>query len=234
MNDPQQQNDYTDQDIRIRPLVIFLAVTLIITVATFVFVKYLFDSYDAQEQQQTITTAERLMEASRPTNAVVEGLGEAQVALKQYRSYVDDKLNHLRWIDKDAGIVQLPIAVAMQQRVAAGLPVRKSVEAAASANADETPVQAGQRLFAELGCIACHGDVSGMLGPSLTGGVIGREVQLVDGTKFIADETYLRNSILNSSDQIVAGYAPVMPNFNGLINPDQLDKLVAYIKSLAK
>lgn len=230
MNDLQQDNDYTDKDIRIRPLVFFIALTLLITAATFVFMHYMFFRYERAGVSQSITTAERAMEASRPTNAVVEGLGEAAVALKQYKSYVDEKLNHLRWVDKDAGVVQLPIDVAMQQRVAAGLPVRKQM---AAAPADETPVAAGERLFSELGCIACHMDAPGMLGPSLNGGVIGRDVELADGTKFVADETYLRNSILYSSQQLVAGYAPVMPNFDGIITPDQLDKLVAYIKSLA-
>ena len=75
--------------------------------------------------------------------------------------------------------------------------------------------------------------VSGALGPSLNGGVIGREVELTDGTKFIADEAYIRNSILAPMSQIIVGYAPVMPAFEGVVTDEQLDALVAYIKSLA-
>jgi cytochrome c oxidase subunit 2 len=97
---------------------------------------------------------------------------------------------------------------------------------------NETPVQAGARHFAELGCAACHGAVSGALGPNLAG-VFGHDVKLADGTTEVADENYLRESILNSQAKIVAGYAPIMPAFQGIITEEQLGHLIAYIKSLA-
>jgi cytochrome c oxidase subunit 2 len=96
---------------------------------------------------------------------------------------------------------------------------------------DETPVQAGARLFAELGCAACHRPDSGALGPNLDG-VFNHEVALSDGTTVIADEDYLRTSILNPQASLVAGYAPIMPTFQGVVNDEQLGYLIAYIKSL--
>ncbi|HMO52225.1 MAG TPA: cytochrome c oxidase subunit II [Kiritimatiellia bacterium] len=96
----------------------------------------------------------------------------------------------------------------------------------------ETPVQAGTRLFAELGCLACHNPASGALGPNLAG-VFGHEVELADGAKVIADENYLRESILNPQAKVVAGYAPIMPTFQGSVTEEQLGHLIAYIKSLA-
>jgi cytochrome c oxidase subunit 2 len=96
----------------------------------------------------------------------------------------------------------------------------------------ETPVQAGERLFAELGCLACHNPVSGALGPNLAGR-FGSDVVLIDGTTLISDENYLRESILNPQAKIVAGYAPIMPTFQGLVTEEQLGQLIAYIKSLA-
>ncbi|MCS6772005.1 MAG: cytochrome c oxidase subunit II [Kiritimatiellae bacterium] len=96
----------------------------------------------------------------------------------------------------------------------------------------ETPVQAGERLFVQLGCQTCHNPNSGALGPNLVG-VFGHTVRLADGTEVIADEDYLRESILNPQAKIVAGYAPVMPVFKGIVTEDQLMQLVAYIKSLA-
>ena len=95
----------------------------------------------------------------------------------------------------------------------------------------ETPVEAGTRLFTQLGCVTCHNNASGALGPNLAG-VYGHKVKLVDGTEVTADEEYLRESILNSQARVVAGYAPVMPLFKGLISEDQLLQLIAYIKSL--
>ncbi|HMO04797.1 MAG TPA: cytochrome c oxidase subunit II [Kiritimatiellia bacterium] len=99
-------------------------------------------------------------------------------------------------------------------------------------DADETPVQAGGRLFAELGCIACHRPDAGALGPDLAG-VFGHEVALSDGTTLIADEDYLRESILVPQAKLVAGYAPIMPTFQGSVNEEQLAQLITYIKSLS-
>ncbi|HMO04799.1 MAG TPA: c-type cytochrome [Kiritimatiellia bacterium] len=220
-----QENDYTDSDIRLRPLVIFLVATLVVAALTIVGVKLLFNHYHATSGQ-IIADVERQMLEARPTNAVVEGLGEATEAMRRMKLEVAARLDGYRKIE-GTDFVQIPIDLAMQKVVAQGLPVRAAVKAAA----EETPVQAGQRLFAELGCIACHGAVAGALGPSLTG-VYGHEVDLADGRKVLADEAYVRESILEPMASVVAGYAPVMPAFKGIVTDDQLDKLVAYIKSI--
>ena len=49
----------------------------------------------------------------------------------------------------------------------------------------------------------------------------------------IADERYLRDSILNPKKEIAAGYEPVMPSFDGLIDEGELQMLLAYLKSLS-
>lgn len=95
----------------------------------------------------------------------------------------------------------------------------------------ESPVAAGTRIFKELGCATCHNAGSGQLGPSLTG-LFGSNQLMSDGTEVVADENYIRESILNSQAKIKAGYQPIMPVFQGLINEDQLAQLLAYIKSL--
>ena len=50
----------------------------------------------------------------------------------------------------------------------------------------------------------------------------------------IADESYLRESILNPQAQMVQGYQPLMPTYQGQISEDALASLLAYIKSLEK
>ena len=95
----------------------------------------------------------------------------------------------------------------------------------------ESPVAAGAKLFTSLGCVTCHAGDSGVRGPNLTG-VYGSKQVLMDGKEVIADEEYIRESIINSQAKIVAGYPPIMPLFKGLISEDQLMQLVAYIKSL--
>jgi len=95
-----------------------------------------------------------------------------------------------------------------------------------------TPAVAGQQLFQTLGCVSCHGATGeGGRGPALNG-LFGRETPLVGGQKITADEAYIRESILNPQAQLVDGFGPIMPTFQGQISEDQLVQLLAYIKSL--
>ena len=50
----------------------------------------------------------------------------------------------------------------------------------------------------------------------------------------ISDENYIRESILNPSAKIVAGFRPIMPPFQGMVTEEQLNALVAYVKSLSE
>jgi cytochrome c oxidase subunit 2 len=68
--------------------------------------------------------------------------------------------------------------------------------------------------------------------PNLAG-LYGRPVPLADGTTVIADERYVRDSILLPAREVAAGYAPIMPSFAGQISEDDILDLIAYIKSLA-
>jgi cytochrome c oxidase subunit 2 len=98
----------------------------------------------------------------------------------------------------------------------------------------ESPAAAGAKLFTKLGCATCHNpEMSTALGPKLDA-LVGHKVELADGTTLVADEAYLRESILNSQAKIVKGYQPLMPLFKGMITEDQLMQLIAYIKSLSK
>lgn len=97
---------------------------------------------------------------------------------------------------------------------------------------DLSPVEAGANLFSSLGCAACHNNQPGAQGPSLDN-VFGHEVELADGTTVTADEDYIRRSILDPNADMVAGYQPIMPTFQGLVSEAQLMQLVAYVKSLS-
>jgi cytochrome c oxidase subunit 2 len=97
----------------------------------------------------------------------------------------------------------------------------------------ESLAQQGEALFRRYGCSGCHGANSTVHAPSLVG-VYGSIVHLQDGSAVIADERYIRDSILLPRSQIVAGFPPVMPSFAGQIGEDDLMKLVAYIQSLSR
>ena len=90
----------------------------------------------------------------------------------------------------------------------------------------------GERLFRQFGCGGCHGAGRSVHAPALDG-LYGKPVPLNDGTIEIADERFIRDSILKPRGQIVAGYEPVMPSYEGKISEDELVQITAYIKSLA-
>ncbi len=87
----------------------------------------------------------------------------------------------------------------------------------------------GFALFRRYGCSGCHGANSSVHAPDLTG-LIGRQVHLQDGRSLIADENYVRDSILLPSRDVVAGYAPIMPSFAGQISEEDLLAIIAYIR----
>jgi cytochrome c oxidase subunit 2 len=90
----------------------------------------------------------------------------------------------------------------------------------------------GQRLFQELGCANCHRFDAQGRGPNLQG-VYGRPVLLDDGRTVLANDDYVRESILVPGAKIVAGYKNLMPSFQGMVSEEQLLALIAYVKSLA-
>ncbi len=92
-----------------------------------------------------------------------------------------------------------------------------------------TMAQSGAKLYEQLGCITCHGTGKG---PSLTG-IYGQPVKLNDGTTVVADEAYVRESVLYPVAKIVQGYKPIMPTFKGQVTEEQLLQLIAYVKSLS-
>ena len=49
----------------------------------------------------------------------------------------------------------------------------------------------------------------------------------------MADDGYIRESILTPNEKIVFGYAPLMPTYRGQLDEEALLKLVAYIKSIS-
>jgi cytochrome c oxidase subunit 2 len=95
----------------------------------------------------------------------------------------------------------------------------------------ESPVLQGEKLFTELNCITCHRPDSAGRGPVLNG-IFGRPVVLASGERVVADEAYVRESILTPTAKVVAGYQPVMPTFMGQVSEEQLIALIAYIESL--
>jgi cytochrome c oxidase subunit 2 len=90
--------------------------------------------------------------------------------------------------------------------------------------------QNGERLFASMGCNACHNGTPAARGPSLAG-VYGSKLQLANGSQVLVNDAYLRDAILNPSEHVTAGFQPIMPTYQGQISEDGLIDLVEFIKT---
>lgn len=92
-------------------------------------------------------------------------------------------------------------------------------------------VSAGLKLFQSLGCANCHHEGPDARCPNLAR-LLGSTVRLQDGREVVADESYIRESIVDPGAKLVAGYQPIMPSFRGRVTEEELLRLVAYVKSL--
>ena len=109
---------------------------------------------------------------------------------------------------------------AWKEKAAADLPEGVSLE------------EAGKELYRSKACVTCHSiDGTPGVAPSFLG-AYGEKVKLSDGSEVVADENYLRESILSPQAKVVQGFQPVMPTFQGVLKDRQIDALIAYIKSL--
>ena len=107
-----------------------------------------------------------------------------------------------------------------------------SVALPATAFAQSAPAS-GETVFQQR-CQACHTAVAGQparVGPNLAG-VYGNPIHLADGRTLVADDAYIRESIVAPSAKLVAGFQNIMPTFQGQIDEEGIIQLIQYIKSL--
>lgn len=93
-------------------------------------------------------------------------------------------------------------------------------------------VEQGKAEFNRLGCNRpCHGDADTPQGPSLNG-LANSKRYFTDGSSAVADDTYLRESIINPFQKITKGYSNTMsPDYKSLTE-EQIRVLVEYMKSI--
>lgn len=106
-----------------------------------------------------------------------------------------------------------------------------------SCSSTDPDVIRGKQLFTAYNCTTCHSMTSDLAvtGPTLKG-LYGSQVPLDDGTVAVADEAYLRESIVRPNAKIRVGwFSDQMLTISGqyqqdLEKPENLSALVAYIK----
>jgi cytochrome c oxidase subunit 2 len=90
----------------------------------------------------------------------------------------------------------------------------------------------GKGVFDSKGCFACHSvDGTAKIGPTLLKS-FGRNEALQDGKTVTVDENYIRESLMDPQAKILKGFPPSMPTFRGLLTDDEVNALIAFIKSL--
>jgi len=93
-------------------------------------------------------------------------------------------------------------------------------------------VSHGETAAAGLGCFRCHTiDGTPHIAPTWSG-LFGKQEQLSDGTTVHVDEAYLTESMMDPAAKIVAGFQPVMPSYQGKMEPAQVAAIVEFIKTL--
>jgi cytochrome c oxidase subunit 2 len=100
-------------------------------------------------------------------------------------------------------------------------------------NADGSLAQRGRQTFLKYRCISCHSADEHARAPVLEE-LFGRQVPLADGRTVIADEAYIRESILDPGAKLVAGYQNIMPTFRGQVSEEEIIELIAWIKALPR
>ena len=100
-------------------------------------------------------------------------------------------------------------------------------------------LEKGKALYAQLGCVACHsvdGSREGKTGPSWLG-LFGSKRKLTTGQVVIADEAYIRESILNPPAKVAEGAINGeggMPIYDGVLSEEQISSIILYARSLGK
>jgi cytochrome c oxidase subunit 2 len=97
----------------------------------------------------------------------------------------------------------------------------------------QKPEERGLKLLLAKGCLGCH-SISGTVGEAPTlKGLYNRRVTVLENGKtevIVADESYIRRSILKPSFDVVKGFSPIMPIIP--LTPEELQTIVDYLKKL--
>jgi cytochrome c oxidase subunit 2 len=97
----------------------------------------------------------------------------------------------------------------------------------------------GRKMFLQLQCITCHSGNAQAPAPLLED-IYGKRIPLADGTTVLANDDYLRESILEPNAKVVAGFQPIMPSYqenfmeDGKVREDKLLPLIVYLQSLRR
>lgn len=95
-----------------------------------------------------------------------------------------------------------------------------------------TPPERGQKLYTQLGCVACHSvDGRTIVGPSWKD-LYGSTQHFSDGSTAVVNEEFIHGFLPNPTAKVPVGFQPVMPPFP--IATEKMDYIAAYMKTISK
>jgi cytochrome c oxidase subunit 2 len=155
-----------------------------------------------------------------PAKNVVEGYGPPSPMPAYEGRLSDEELSHIiafiKSVKGEAKAAPTPIPVS------------------AGDAAKMSPTDRGKALHAQKACIGCHSvDGTPMVGPTWKG-LYGKNGKFDDGSSYIADDAYLKGSILRPQENIVQGFMrpSSMPSYEGQLSDSELNDIIEYIKTL--
>jgi hypothetical protein len=124
MSEPKRTTGYEIRDVNFRPIVWATIAIVVVTVAVFLLMRSLFGYLAAREAMRgpqrnplAETHARELPPEPRLQPAPIEDL-------RELRANEDSILNTYGWVDRNAGVVRVPVERAMELLAERGLPAR--------------------------------------------------------------------------------------------------------------
>jgi len=117
-----EPRDYSDKDIRIKPILVFGICTAIFTAVSFLGVALVFKGFRSSTDAEVAPSSRFVEERVLPPEPRLQ-VNEKRT-LQEQRAIDQAQLTSYAWVDKGAGIVRIPVERAVDLVAERGLPSR--------------------------------------------------------------------------------------------------------------
>ena len=117
-----ERRDYSDRDIQLKPIVVFSVLIALFTALVFGAVRYALRYWERQAQTADAAVSPMAAERQLPTTALLQVNEPRDLAAQ--RAWESSLLTNYAIVNKDAGVVRIPVERAMEIIAQRGLPAR--------------------------------------------------------------------------------------------------------------
>ncbi|MCF2492405.1 c-type cytochrome [Dyadobacter sp. CY22] len=194
---------------------------------------------DGTSGEETLTAAASYLSADRKKILIlVPGMAEVMQMEVSYKLAAADgkKMNDSFWFTVNKAENMDLTSYGFGNVDLALLDVKKPVTTETSDKKVVVSAEHGREIFQKMACAGCHSEglkTDGMYGPPFQN-LYGSKRVFEDGTSAVADEKYIKESILKPGVKIVKGYNEEMPSFVGILTEPDIESVTLFIKSLKK